>query len=73
MRAVAARMADPQMQLRWFPDPGVLIHVRAPRQGYGGSWGEGCYKHYKELDKIGDGEFDPQQGSHMPPKQTGYP
>ena len=66
----------PDWNKRTFPLYELSPHaapVRAPRQGYGGSWGEGCYKHYKELDKIGDGEFDSQQGSHVPPKQTGYP
>ena len=66
----------PDWNKRTFPLYELSPHaasVRAPGQGCGGSWGRGCYKHYKELDKTGDGEFDSQQGSHMPPKQTGYP
>ena len=59
---------------RTFPLYEVSPHaapVRAPNQGYGRSWGNGCYKYFQDLDKMKDCEFGSQQGSHMPPSKMG--
>ena len=46
--------------------------VRPPPTGWGGKGG-GWHKHFRELDKMGDGKFDAQRGSLMLPNRTGYP
>ena len=46
--------------------------VRPPPTGWGGKGG-GWHKHFRDLDKMGDGKFDSQRGSLMLPNRTGYP
>ena len=45
--------------------------VEPPPGGYGGSWGHGTYKHYKQMNTRAPLRFDPNKGSRLfPGKKT---